>query len=269
MPATTMTCPSNEKGRLPGRRRVLVLSLGLLSQVTLAQLGAQAVDSLPFAVGERLEYQVRLSRVRASGRSVMTVECDTVRGQSAYLLRFDFSAGFGPIRASDRTESWVDPSRLVALRFQKREQHPFWSGQEAVELFPDEHRWEGLGGTAGETATAVPLDELSFIYFLRTLPLANDSLYEFDRHYAADRNPITVQMVGRDTVLTGVGELATIVVELRVRDPRRYKDGVGLIRIHLTDDVRRIPVRIESDIPVVGKAVMTLRAWSQRASGKP
>lgn len=269
MLATTMIRPSTETRRFPGRRGTLVLSLGLISQFCLAPLGAQGVDSLPFAVGERLEYQVRLSRVRASGRSVMTVECDSVRGQLAYLLRFDFSAGFGPIRASDRTESWVDPTRLVALRFQKREQHPFWSGQEAVELFPDEHRWEGLGGTTGETATAVPLDELSFIYFLRTLPLVDDSVYAFDRHYAADRNPITVKMVGRDTIPTGVGELATIVVELRVRDPRRYKDGVGLIRIHLTDDVRRIPARIESDIPVVGKAVMTLRAWSDSASGKP
>ena len=264
-----MSCPTPDARGFSGRRGALVLSLGLFSPVALAPLGAQSVDSLPLAVGERLEYGGRLSRVRASGRSVMTVECDTVRGQLAYLLRFDFSAGLGPIRASDRTESWVDPSRLVALRFQKREQHPFWSSHEAVELFPDEHRWEGLEGTTGETATAVPLDELSFIYFLRTLPLANDSLYEFDRHYAADRNPITVKVIGRDTISTGVGELATIVVEMRVRDPRRYKDGVGLIRIHLTDDLRRIPARIESDIPVVGKAVMTLRAWSDSASGRP
>jgi hypothetical protein len=266
MPATTATCLSSDTRRPRFRSGPLVVALSVLPHV----LGAQAMDSLPFAVGERLEYQVRLSRVRASGRSIMTVECDTVRGQMAWLLRFDFSVGFGPIKAIDRTESWLDPERLVALRFHKREKHPLWSGHEAVELFPDEHRWEGLGGATGETATPVPLDELSFIYFLRTLPLVNDSLYEFDRHYAAERNPITVKVVGRDTIPTGIGDLATIVVELRVRDPRRYKDGVGLIRIHLTDDTRRIPARIESDIPVAGKAVMTLHAWSTRvASGKP
>ena len=230
---------------------------------------AQGPDSLPFAIGERLEYRVKLSRFPATGRSVMTVEGDTVRGQTVYRLRFDFSVGFGFIKAMDRTESWIEPSRLVALRFQKREKHPLWTGQEAVELFPDEHRWEGLGGATGETATAVPLDELSFIYFLRTIPFVSDSLYEFDRHYEAARNPITVRMVGRDTIASGVGELPVIELELRVKDPRRYGNGVGLIRIHFTDDARRIPVRIESDIPVAGKAVMTLAAWTCPRSGKP
>jgi hypothetical protein len=99
--------------------------------------------------------------------------------------------------------------------------------------------------------------------------LVSDSLYEFDRHYSTDRNPITVKMVGRDTITTGVGVLPVIEVELRVKDPRRYGSGVGLIRIHFTDDVRRIPVRIESDIPVAGKAVMTLVAWNCPPSGKP
>jgi hypothetical protein len=233
-----------------------------LALVCPGALRAQVADSLPFAVGERLEYRVRLSRVPASGRSFMTVEADTIRGQDAYLLRFDFSVGFGFIKAMDRTESWLERSRLVALRFQKKEKHPLWTGQETVDLFPDEKRWEGLGGTTGETATTVPLDELSFIYFLRTIAFVSDSVYEFNRHYSTERNPVTVRMVGRDTVTTGVGELPTIEVELRVKDPQRYGSGVGLIRISFTDDARRIPVRIESDIPVAGKAIMTLVAWN-------
>ena len=232
-------------------------------------LHAQQPDSLPFAIGERLEYRVKLSRVPASGRSLMTIEGDSVRGQAVFRLRFDFSVGFGFIKAMDRTESWLEPSRLVALRFQKHERHPLWTGQDSVELFPEENRWEGPGGATGETPTAVPLDELSFIYFLRTIPLVNDSLYEFDRHYESARNPISVKMVGRDTITTGVGPVSVIEVELRVKDPRRYGTGVGLIRIHFTDDARRVPVRIESDIPMAGKTVMTLVAWNCHQSGKP
>jgi hypothetical protein len=240
-----------------------------LAGVQGSALRAQHQDSLPFAVGERLEYRVKLSRFTASGRSLNTIEGDSVRGQPVFLLRFDFSVGFGFIKAMDRTESWLEPRRLVALRFQKREKHPLWTGQEAVELYPDERRWEGLGGATGETATAVPLDELSFIYFLRTIPFVSDSIYEFDRHYESARNPITVKMVGRDTIATGVGDLPVIEVELRVKDPKRYGTGVGLIRIHFTDDGKRVPVRIESDIPVAGKAVMTLVAWNCTKSGKP
>jgi hypothetical protein len=44
---------------------------------------------------------------------------------------------------------------------------------------------------------------------------------------------------------------------MRVRDPRRYR-GEGVIRVNLSDDACRIPVRIESRMPVVGAAVMLL-----------
>jgi hypothetical protein len=48
-------------------------------------------------------------------------------------------------------------------------------------------------------------------------------------------------------------------VEMRVKDPRRYK-GEGVLRIHLTDDACRIPVRIESTMPVLGTTVLTLES---------
>ena len=194
-----------------------------------------------------------------------------IRGRSTYLLRFDFKAGLGPLKAIDRTESWLDPERMAVLRFHKRERHPLSSGSQDVELYPDERRWEGAGGTAGESPTHLPLDELSFIYFIRTLPLEPDSTYQFDRHFQQDRNPVTVRVIGRDSVTTGIGRLETILVEMRVRDPARYRDAEGVIRIHFTDDHRRLPARIESEMPVVGKAVMTLQVVTERPgpSGKP
>lgn len=229
-------------------------------------------DELPFCLGEHLEYRVEVSRVRASGRGVMSVEGPVeLRGSQTYHLRFDFKAGLGPFKASDRTESWLDPLRMASLRFRKRERHPLSKAHQDVELYPDEQRWEGSRGTGGESPTDDPLDELSFIYFIRTLPLAADSVYEFDRHFQRDRNPITVRVLGRENVATGLGELPAILVEMRVRDPERYGTTDGVIRIHFTDDRRRLPARIESDIPVLGKAILTLQAVTARAdrSGKP
>lgn len=229
-------------------------------------------DDLPFCVGEHLEYRVQVSRVRASGRGVMSVEGPVeLRGSQTYHLRFDFKAGLGPFKASDRTESWLDPQRMAVLRFRKREQHPLSSAKQEVELYPDEQRWEGLQGATGDSPTNLPLDELSFIYFIRTLPLAPDSVYEFDRHFQRDRNPITIRVLGRETVTTGLGDLPTILVEMRVRDPERYGEKDGVIRMHFTDDRRRLPARIESDIPVLGKAILTLQSVAERSgrSGKP
>ena len=229
------------------------LAVGLPSVIP-----AQSHDALPFTVGERLTYRVQMPKMHASGRGTMWIEGPVdVRGTPAYHLRFAMKAGLGPLQGTDRTDSWFDRDRLLSLRYVKQERHPFARHREAVELFPDERRWDAGSGGSGESATDAPLDELSFLYFLRTLPLDADSTFEFRRHFDAERNPTTVRLVGRETITTGAGVFETVVVEMRVRDPRRYK-GEGVIRIHLTDDRCRLPVRIESAMPVLGTTVLTL-----------
>jgi hypothetical protein len=183
----------------------------------------------------------------------------TVRGRSAYVLRFDFQAGLGPVKAVDRTESWFDPIAMASLRFHKHERHPLSKHTERIELFPERRRWEAEDGRTGESPTASPLDELSFMYFIRTLPLGPDSTYQFNRHFEAGRNPASVCVVKRETVTTPAGEFRAVLLELRVNDPRRYR-GPGAIYLHLSDDERRLPVRIESTMPVIGSAVLTLES---------
>ena len=214
----------------------------------------------PFAPGERLEYAVRLSAVNLRGHGAMWVDGpEMVRGTETYVLHFGFKARLGPVKVSDTTESWLDPRRMASLRFIKREHHPLSSHDEDVALFPDEKRWSSSDGSSGDAMTSAPLDELSFIYLLRTIPLAIDSTYQFNRHFDAPRNPTTVKVLGRESVTVGAGTFDALLVEMRVRDPGHYR-GEGIIRIHLTDDARRIPLRIESTIPVAGTALLTLEA---------
>lgn len=226
-------------------------------------------NQLPFAVGERLTYRAHAARLGVSGRGAMWIEGPViVRGRSAYLLRFDFQAGLGPVKAVDRTESWFDPLAMASLRFHKHERHPLSRHTERIELFPERRRWEAEDGRAGESPTDAPLDELSFMYFIRTLPLTSDSSYRLDRHFEADRNPASVRVVGRGQVTTPAGEFRTILLELRVKDPRRYR-GEGVIRINLSDDERRLPVRIESTMPIIGHAVLTLESHTAPAVQTP
>jgi hypothetical protein len=95
------------------------------------------------------------------------------------------------------------------------------------------------------------------MYFIRTLPMTAGATYKFDRHFDAARNPTTISVIRREMIPTPMGELRVILVEMRVRDPRHYK-GEGVIRIHLTDDECRLPARIESTMPVIGTAVLTI-----------
>jgi len=137
------------------------------------------------------------------------------------------------------------------------ERHLLVRRQESVDLFPDERRWRTSAGKTGSSPTSAPLDELSFIYFVRTLSLTSDSTLRFDRHFDAERSPTTVRLLGREQVTTKAGSFNTLVVEMRVRDPQHYK-GEGTIRFSISDDRCRLPVRIESNIPDAGNVVLTL-----------
>jgi hypothetical protein len=233
-----------------------ILSLAFLAP------GLAAQEPLPFRVGERFEYRVSVARFGNVGRGAMWIEgLAEVRGVQTMVLRFELHAGKGPIKAHDRTGSWLDPRRMAALRFEKSEKHPLSRHAESFELYPEAKRWVDEKGVMGESGTDAPLDELSFLYYLRTIAFEGDSAWRFDRHFAADRNPTTLRVIGRRTLATAAGEFRTVEIEMRVRDPRRYK-GEGVIRIDLSDDARRIPVRIESTMPVFGKTVLTLEAIS-------
>ena len=226
-------------------------------------LRAQTAATLPFAIGERLEYRVSVGLAGTVGRGTMTVEGPVeLRGTTTYLLRSDFRARVAWIDGFERCDSYLDPERMAVLRSETTEKRPLSQYQERVSVFPAESRWSTNAGRTGESPTDAPLDELAFIYFVRTMPLAPDSAYRVDRHYDPARNPVEVRVLCRETVRTGAGEFATIAVEMRVKDPRRF-EREGVIRLNLTDDQWRMPVRIQGAMPVFGTATFTLESYQR------
>jgi hypothetical protein len=214
--------------------------------------------ALPFSIGEKLTYEVSIANGGKVGTATMWIEGPVdVRGTSTYLLRFDSRIRIALLSAVSRSSSWFDPLRGSSLRFLKYEQNPLTHNDESVDLYPDQKEWRSAKGDSGQSLSNTPLDELSFMYFIRTLPMTPGATYRFDRHFDAARNPTTVSVIRREVIPTPMGELRVILVEMRVRDPRHFK-GEGVIRIHLTDDECRLPARIESTMPVVGTAVLTI-----------
>ena len=228
--------------------------------VCAAGAGAQTTVELPFAPGERFEYTGRV-HIGVSGRGTLRIEGPTaLRGTTTWTLHSDMEGKFGFLRASDRSVSWIDPVRMSALRYTSRERHLLTRNDDVVDIFASEKRWSRQDGLEGALASESPLDELSFLYYLRTLPLAGESTRTVARHFDPARNPTVVSVIGREEIEVGAGRFHAVIVEMRVRDPRRYR-GEGVIRIHLSDDRCRLILRLESDVPGAGKATLALASY--------
>jgi hypothetical protein len=215
---------------------------------------------LPFAPGEVLVFRAKSPRFGEFARATMRVEGPIVmRGTDVYRLVFELRGKVLLFGVSDLTRSWLDPERMTSLRYSKEEHSPLGTREESVDLAPAEGRWTDAKGKGGELATATPLDELSYLYYIRTLPLADDGVYTADLHYDVARNPVTIAVVGRERITVPAGEFDTIIVEMRVNDRGRF-GGEGTVRLNLTTDAAHVPVRIESSMPVAGKVTLELSA---------
>ena len=239
-------------------RATLIVFIGLLLFLRAAAAEGQATgDPLPFAIGERLVYDAHAGP-GLNGRAEMWIEGPVeVRGTPTMMLRFTFAARVGFLRVEDNTTSWLDPVRLATLRFAKEEHHLLARHSEDVQVEPFAKRWSSSDGREGSTPSTTPLDELSFIYAVRSFALADGATMVLDRHFDADRNPTTLRSLGSGSVTTKAGVYPTREVEMRVRDARNYK-GEGVIHFSLGDDACRRPIRIESTIPGAGTVVLTL-----------
>jgi Protein of unknown function (DUF3108) len=236
-----------------GMRAVLAAAM-LAGGATAA--GAQQA-ALPFSAGETCVYRGSnvLGRIGTGTMAVEPADGGTV------LLRFDFRGRVGPAGIEDRSRSWFDTAARGSRRFTRRERSPIATRDEDVRMNGAARTWSAAAGGGGAMSTDAPLDELSFIYFVRTLRLADGDSYSLARHYDAARNPVRVRVVGRGVTEVPAGRFQTVQVEMRVRDPIRYQ-GEGVIRIHLTDDARRLLVRMESSIPRAGRMVLSLESGS-------
>lgn len=214
----------------------------------------------PFGPGEHLTYKVKLGVVTV-GSGQMTVEgIDTVQGHPTYHLTMgiDGSAMFGLAKVDDQYESWLDTRLLASRRFIRDVHQVNYKSRREFEIYPEEKRWERTDADVeGVTLNMLALDEISFIYFLRTLPLEVGATYEFNRYFKDDGNPVTVKVLRKETVKVPAGTFNTVVLQPVIRTSGLFSEG-GEAEIYITDDADRHMVYLRSKVPLVGSLTLHL-----------
>jgi hypothetical protein len=222
---------------------VLLISLA----VAATSLGAPAAQDLPFAIGERLEYQARFGPIRGKGVMEVVGE-DTVRGRSVLHLRFAIEGGIPMLRIDDQLDSWLEPERFISLRHHQKIREARYKRDRTFEIFPEEGFVIAQGRDTLESV-AEPLDDGSFLYFVRTIPLVVGETYVFDRYFRADRNPVTIKVLRKERIRVKTGEYDAIVIQPIIKASGMFAEG-GEAQLWLSDDERRIMLQMKTKFSV-------------------
>ncbi len=257
---------------------LLVSLLGLPNQA-LADQGPNLAHL--YREGERLMYDVTWLGIRAAEATLEAEGVVNVDGHQAYHLVA--KAQTSPViskffRVDDRTDSYLEMQPMQALRFEKnlregRYRHnsqTMFDHEKGVATFRhldfgkvpkditrlDEAERYGKYVSQDFPLSAGALDELSVLYYVRTLPLqANTTVTA--KVFASKKNwELEVKVLGHETLKTGLGRRETLKVEPFLKFEGIFQQK-GRMIVWLTDDAERIPVQMKSEI-IIGSFVATL-----------
>jgi hypothetical protein len=225
-----------------------VLAVAVAFDPAGAQPGALGTTGRPFAVGERLTYDVQFGAIKAGTGSMEVHGIDSVRGREAYHTVFRINGGVPGYRVDDKFESWFATDDLSSLRYNQDQNEGQRDREHRYEIFPERRVYNDLATDKGEQpSVSEPLDEGSFVYFIRTVPLEVGETYEFQRYFKPDRNPVTIRAVRRERVTVPAGTFDAIVIQPIIKTKGVFSED-GRAEVWLSDDEHRMIVQMKSKL---------------------
>ncbi len=249
-----------------------VVHLAVLSALTGAPQPPVVADTpgvrngmaaVPFGPGEQMTYDVRFGAVRVGSGSMEVAGIERVRGIRAWRTVFTVQGGTVFYKVNDRMESWMDVSSLSSLRFIQDLEEGGRERERHFEIFPDRAVFTENGGEE-QPSVSNPLDDASFLYFVRTVPLVVGQTYTFNRYFRPDRNPVTIHVVRRERVRVPAGTFDAVVIRPVIKTRGIFSER-GQAEIWLTDDDRRMMVQMKSRLSF-GSLNLYLRSYRPATS---
>jgi uncharacterized protein DUF3108/glycosyl transferase family 2 len=234
---------------------------------TLLPLGARAA-AVPFPVGERLVYQAKFGIFNVGTATMEVAGIDTVRGTQALHLVFRISGGALWYHIEQTLESWVGRCDFRSRRFWNQTEEKGKSWERKFDIYPDSGFYREAGRDTTLATVPDPLDDAAFLYWIRTVPLEIGKRYEYRRYFRPERNPVIVEVLGRERV--GVAGRKWNAIVIRPRIP----NGGGIFaeradaRMWLSDDDRRVMLALQSNFSF-GQVTMKLKEYSDPTTGRP
>jgi hypothetical protein len=231
--------------------------------------------ALPFGVGERIEYEVSGKALKIpvplKGTGVMEVlPMDTVRGREAFHLRFTVRGGaMWFFTVNDRFESWLDARSLKSMRYTENKHEGSYKRNRTFEIVSESGYYTEDDG-ARQPTVADPLDDGSFLYFLRTARLQVGKTDSFPRYFRPDRNPVIITTERRDRINVAGKWWDAIVIRPTISTGDKglfAKDSKA--EIWLSDDDNHIILQMTSKLVLGTSLSLKLKSYRPATASRP
>jgi hypothetical protein len=208
---------------------------------------------IPFGVGEKMDFQLKFGLFDVGKASMEMKSIEPVRGRPAWKaeLKIDGQAPLNVYSLLATHTTWFDTSSFNSLRYSREQKERNRERDTFFEIFPERStfRVRAEPDTMPEMPSVpAPLDEASFLYFIRTAPLEVGQTYTWDRYFRPDRNPVVIRVLRKETIsVPRLGQMDAIVIQPTIKTPGLFSQG-GNARVWLSDDPLRLILKIQSEV---------------------
>ena len=216
----------------------------ILGTVPNISILAASNDYSMFGAKEEIVYNVHWSFISV-GRAtlgIQRVSSSTLRVYSA-AESYKFFDSFYKVR--DSVESLWDTRFERSLKFAKRLREGKKSSD--TEIIIDTATDTARLGEDKWKVTRNALDVLSALHYVRLKKLTPGTTVMMDVYTKKKLWPLVVDVIKRETIEVGDKKYDTILVEPKMREEGIFK-AKGRIWVWLTDDEKKIPVRMSSKV---------------------
>src|SRR5882724_3777017 len=238
---------------------LLVLAL-LAAGRPLAAQDSASTPAVTFPVGERLSFNAKYGIFNVGNAVMEVVGLDTVRNTETVHIRFRISGGALWYHLDQTIESWVGRHDFRSRRFSSIQDEGDRHRERRYEIFPDSGFYREEGRDTTFATVPEPLDDASFLYWVRTVPLEVGKRYEYARYFRPDRNPVIIEVVKRERVSVAGKKWRAIIVSPKIPQGRGIFAEKSETHIWLSDDPQRLVLAIQSKFSF-GQVTLKLKEY--------
>lgn len=240
---------------------------------TLAPAGGTAPDStiapVPWRIGEYFQFSIEWSGINAGSALMQVQNWQWVDGHRTWRVvskteSNDFVSKFYRVR--DRAETAIDAESLYSRRFEKHLREGGYKHDSVVRFDHEEGKARYDNGQTFDVPRGVH-DVLSAFYYVRTRPLPDGGSFTLPAHDNRKSYDLEVKVIRREKVEVPAGTFPCVVVEPILKSEGIFKSK-GRILVWLTDDARRLPVKVTSKVPI-GSISVSLTDYRLAFQRKP